>query len=59
MSANAAYTDDNILYRLLKKSRALFCQIQRSSPISHRVSDRRSTALNWEGVVPSHVRKAR
>jgi hypothetical protein len=23
------------------------------------VSDRRSTALNWEGVVPSHVRKAR
>jgi hypothetical protein len=23
------------------------------------VSDRRSAALNWEGVVPSHVRKAR
>jgi hypothetical protein len=23
------------------------------------VSDRRTAALNWEGVVPSHVRKAR
>jgi ribonuclease VapC len=23
------------------------------------VRDRRSAALNWEGVVPSHVRKAR
>jgi len=23
------------------------------------VSDRRSAAINWEGVVPSHVRKAR
>src|ERR1700733_1687137 len=49
VSAQSASAANHTLFMISCPSSCTYCL----------VSDRRSAALNWEGVVPSHVRKAR